>query len=61
VNEARRGGVLQLVRRGGELAYKVDVEEVAGAGTEAVECFEEKSIVGSDRRSLVADGALWNW
>ena len=61
VNEARRGGVVQLVRLGGELAYTFDVEEVAGAGTDAVELFEEKVDVGSDGDALVADGALWHW
>ena len=61
MNEARRGGVVQLVRLGGELAYTFDVEEVAGAGTDAVELFAEKVDVGSDGDALVADGALWNW
>src|SRR5206468_11589550 len=61
VNEARRGGVVQFVPFDGELVYTFDVEQAAGAGTDAVELFEEKVDVGSDREALVTDGALWNW
>ena len=61
VNEAGRGGVVQLVRLGSELAYAFDVEEVASAGTDTVEPFEEKIDVGSDRDALVADVARSNW
>lgn len=60
VNEARRGGVVQFVRLGGDLAYTPDVEKPAGAGTDVVEVFEEKVDVGSDRDARVADGAFRN-
>jgi hypothetical protein len=42
------------------LSHASDVEEVAGAGADAVELFEEKVDVGSDPEAIVADGASWN-